>query len=81
VTRGSRVAGAPCASDNQCADGLLCGGGVCTSGAPPAAAPESTRGTRQAGAPCASDNQCAEGLGCVENACAASGGGSQWGGW
>ncbi|MEC9390588.1 MAG: tetratricopeptide repeat protein [Myxococcota bacterium] len=82
--RGTRQAGAPCATDNQCMDGLVCGGGVCTGGAAPAAAPVETRGTRQAGAPCSSDNQCAAGLGCTNNACAAtasSGGDGSWGGW
>lgn len=82
--RGTRQSGAPCASDNQCVEGLVCGGGVCTGNAPPAAAPEATRGTRQTGAPCSSDNQCTEGLSCTNNACAASGGnsaGDSWGGW
>ncbi len=79
-TRGTRQAGAPCSSDDQCGDGLSCGGGVCAS--PAEAAPVQTRGSRQVGAPCSSANQCAEGLSCADGACAAaSGGGSDWGGW
>ena len=87
--RGTRQAGAPCASDNQCIEGLVCGGGVCTgSEGAPLASPQ-TRGTRQVGAPCSSDNQCTQGLSCVDNACAAAGasdsgsstGGGSWGGW
>ena len=82
-TRGTRQSGAPCATDNQCLEGLVCGGGVCTGGAAPAAQPASSRGTRQAGAPCASENQCAEGLSCTEGVCAGGtdGGSPQWGGW